>query len=451
MAKYALVCGMNNYCKGSFRPLRFGLNDAVRMKGVLELCGYAAQLVPGEKLTYSKLVHELVAMTSKACSGDTLLFYFSGHGCSHGKEQYVLPYDSGFASKEITNGLPVSKLAELTDKSGVERLFIIDACRDLSSSKRGSGDVAGNLSRKGITDDMEKQAGQAPYRVLVSCSDSECSYESSELQGGVFTSLLVEHIIDFVDSGKKVTLFNCVDGVSDRIETLHDRIREGIPVQSPWVEGANLEIAAGNKNGHVRSSFLFAHRNVGEEFIPCQTCGEFTHFLDMIMCQGCLEEFCPNDFGSHEFFCRECAHGIQSSGYDRKYYVHYFKQLREALNFLHESHRLACRGEADAEFQSEQDKSDYIDVFYDNLIQYILRKYKIKGEFDVIVHGVLLSSHFGVDKNELRRVFKNKRVFTEQDAAALFSKCELSLRRKLVGRDSVSTDLLQSNARLGFV
>lgn len=146
MAKHALVCGVNTYMNDVFRPLFYGINDAVRVEKLLSVCGYQVEMLPGMK--FREAIGRLV---TNAAPNDTILFYFSGHGCSLDGEQFVLPYDSNFDGRHLENGIDLWEVADLTDKHCVKRLFIVDACRDLFQSKSSVDSAGLSLTRKGIS------------------------------------------------------------------------------------------------------------------------------------------------------------------------------------------------------------------------------------------------------------------------------------------------------------
>ena len=305
MAKYALLCGVNGYKGESFRKLDFGINDAMKMKELLDLCGYETVLYAGEKLTSTALFDAVKKLTNKTRPGDTVLFFFSGHGCSHNKEQYVLPFNAKPAQTGPVNGAKLSKIAELTDKPGIERIFIIDACRELFATKGGRSSNTQSLTKKGMNDNIPK--GSSRLGIVCACSDGQFSHESEQLKGGYFTEMLLQTTFENIEAGKQLTLMKCADEVDQKLKALPEIIKEPVPFQPPWVQGENLVLHDGACDPAFSSKFYEKHQDVGSEYTECDLCGSTQHFLDMRYCLLCEKSLCSTHFYEDNIFCNLCC------------------------------------------------------------------------------------------------------------------------------------------------
>jgi len=109
-------------------------------------------------------------------SGDTLWFYFSGHGMPYEGRDYLLPIDGN--PRTVPNlAIPITYITERLRRSGADNIVLfIDACRS-------TGQKSGGL---GIGE--EKQQGVITF---YSCSPSQVSYEIEEIQQGAFTHVLL--------------------------------------------------------------------------------------------------------------------------------------------------------------------------------------------------------------------------------------------------------------------
>jgi formylglycine-generating enzyme required for sulfatase activity len=109
-------------------------------------------------------------------SGDTLWFYFSGHGMPHEGRDYLLPIDGN--PRTVPNlAIPITYITERLRRSGADNIVLfIDACRS-------TGQKSGGL---GIGE--EKQQGVITF---YSCSPSQVSYEIEEIKQGAFTHVLL--------------------------------------------------------------------------------------------------------------------------------------------------------------------------------------------------------------------------------------------------------------------
>ena len=106
--KRALIVGINGY-KGS--PLYGCVNDANAMRAVLiELYGFSnanIRVLCDRDATSDAIKQRIQALVSDATSGDTVVFFFAGHGTQvgvgvgdevDGKNEAIVPYDMSYAS-----------------------------------------------------------------------------------------------------------------------------------------------------------------------------------------------------------------------------------------------------------------------------------------------------------------------------------------------------------------
>lgn len=83
---------------------------------------------PAPGLGSTALTATVESFFAEATEGETLLFYFSGHGTTEGEEAYLLPID--FTPGELEKALSASALWKMIEKSPAARvLVILDACR----------------------------------------------------------------------------------------------------------------------------------------------------------------------------------------------------------------------------------------------------------------------------------------------------------------------------------
>lgn len=134
-------------------------------------------------------------------SGDTLWFFFAGHGCRYQDRDYLMPMDAD--PGDIANtAIPLSYVVERLRRSGADNIILlIDACRN--GSDRSQGGI-GQEHHQGVI-------------TLFSCSPQEASYEIEALQQGVFTHVLL-------DSLRQRGLENCAT-----VERLYHRLCQRVP------------------------------------------------------------------------------------------------------------------------------------------------------------------------------------------------------------------------------
>jgi len=187
----AVIVGINDYDEIS--PLKYAKSDAERMRdffmqdlGVSKDDLYfftddSPRNVQGRKTqpTYGTLKSFLGDRfeISFLSAGDTLWFYFSGHGMPCEGRDYLLPSDGN--PRSIPDlAIPIGYVTERLRRSGADNVvMLIDACRSDGAKNAGMG----------IGE--EKQQGVITF---FSCSPSQVSYEIDEIGQGVFTNVLLE-------------------------------------------------------------------------------------------------------------------------------------------------------------------------------------------------------------------------------------------------------------------
>ncbi|MDX2064522.1 MAG: caspase family protein [Fimbriimonadaceae bacterium] len=190
--KYALLVGVNRYKSADIRPLRFSGNDVnalsdvlitrggFRREHVVPLTGDQGNTAP----TAENIFNELERIRQRAKPGDTVLFYFTGHGSEVDGQTYLLPYEvdprpgrftkTAYAAREIT--------AELSRISGASLIVIYDMCRnDPFGSKALSQDPLSQRQVKEliITSNDSDRVNDGPKcsTTIFSCKPNQKSYE----------------------------------------------------------------------------------------------------------------------------------------------------------------------------------------------------------------------------------------------------------------------------------
>jgi formylglycine-generating enzyme required for sulfatase activity len=182
----AIVIGINGYYNG-ISPLNYAKTDAEKVRDYFQhhLSVKPAYLrffcddSPREtQPTYTTLLSFLdeTFQTPFLNPGDTLWFYFSGHGMSFEGQDYLLPIDGN--PRLITNSaIRITHITERLRRSGADNIVLfIDACRSHGQKSAGLG----------IGE--EKQQGVITF---YSCSPSQVSYEIEEIKQGAFTHVLL--------------------------------------------------------------------------------------------------------------------------------------------------------------------------------------------------------------------------------------------------------------------
>ncbi len=127
--------------------------------------------------------------TSRSAHGDILIFYFSGHGCRVGENDYGLCCIDAELDAERKSTIPLSVLnfrdiIRTLAIVEVHPIFILDACYSGLSAEPAITPAEGT-----IQDSLQRHWGGS-YGILCSSHEMAASYDSYE--GGVFTRALCE-------------------------------------------------------------------------------------------------------------------------------------------------------------------------------------------------------------------------------------------------------------------
>ena len=149
-------------------------------------------------------------------AGDTLWFYFSGHGMHCDGKDYLLPSDGN--PRTTKTAIPIGYVTERLRRSGADNVvMLIDACRSDGAKNAGMG--VGE----------EKQQGVITF---FSCSPSQVSYEIEDLQQGAFTNALLE-ALRIQGEGNCATVERFYQYLRDRVPSLTQYYKNGYR-QTPY-------------------------------------------------------------------------------------------------------------------------------------------------------------------------------------------------------------------------
>lgn len=237
MTRYAFLIGCEEY--SNFSNIAFCEADVGLIEEtLLDYCDYEYKNIKrifqykdcddGPNIIYSKL-QKMIDNTEK---GDSILFYFAGHGVKEDEKGYLLLADSK-ASDLQKAALDLAKINELLRKSNIDCFMILDACH------------SGIFSRNAFISSIIDIVSDTGCITLASCSANEESYSYQEMQQGVFTYYLCEEI-------KKISF-----GEPIFIENLKIKVCKSV---IEWGK-KNSKIQTPTLNGQIVGNKAFAYRN----------------------------------------------------------------------------------------------------------------------------------------------------------------------------------------------
>ena len=177
----ALIIGNARY---EVSPLANPVNDALDMDAALQRIGYETTL--GIDLGADELIATIQDFQQSISRGDSVIFYFAGHGIQLGGENYLIPVNANLRDERDLEfqAVQVSRVARAIEEVGVEQsLIILDACRDnpfLSQSRGGTRGLSLAAARTGSMVVYATAPGQVAF--------------DGDGRNGLFTAALLNHI-----------------------------------------------------------------------------------------------------------------------------------------------------------------------------------------------------------------------------------------------------------------
>ena len=228
--KVAMLIGCDDYLH--FTPLKSCVADVQAMHEALKAAGYLVYSMTGTEVdaggqhsvacmpTKGNIEHQLAVWAPEKAYGvgDTLLFFFSGHGVrSVDGVDYLAPLDGQMKDDEIdfASLLPMHAVYEQLRRSGAENLFIItDACRN----EPGRGVAhAGGFGQNAAKDLTAVKWIDQRVALLRSCAEEQRCYEMPNGAGGYFTHFLTRGLSGEAANNGKVTAAGLCDFVKEKV------------------------------------------------------------------------------------------------------------------------------------------------------------------------------------------------------------------------------------------
>jgi uncharacterized caspase-like protein len=132
---------------------------------------------------------EIEKLVRGAASGDTILFYYAGHGHLHGSETFLLlPHTEPDAWQQTA--IPLGDISDRMRAADRVNVRIFDACHSGIDVRDG----AEHLNPRGFSRAVLEETQQG-WITLAACSEDESSYPDVTASNGIFTRALCDSII----------------------------------------------------------------------------------------------------------------------------------------------------------------------------------------------------------------------------------------------------------------
>ncbi|MBU3171136.1 caspase family protein [Clostridium estertheticum] len=193
MKRYAIIISCEDYIE--YPNICFCHADAILMEQTLgKYCDYDNKkienimLYPGSDFNNpNDILSRVKDQIGNSNEGDTILFYFAGHGVIYNDEAYLLLPDSQKEDFENT-ALSLKKLNQQLSENSRCNFRIFDACH--------SGFDTRGVEENSFNDSILDHG----WITLASCAKDQKSYPDSVLEQGAFTYCLTEAIKEFKDN-----------------------------------------------------------------------------------------------------------------------------------------------------------------------------------------------------------------------------------------------------------
>lgn len=199
----ALIVGCSAYDDSNIADLSFAHLDAMRFRATMhDHCGLAESDITvladyedaDRRPTRDEVVHVLASLVEEP-QVDIVHFFFSGHGfhSTETGDDYLLLKGSRASAPEVTSLRFGDVVSLIRAAEPGQFVLYLDACREIVEGKGIAAlptiDTAGLKQRGAVT--------------FCSCGNGELSYEHSDVQSGLFTSVLCDALSD---AGRCVTV-----------------------------------------------------------------------------------------------------------------------------------------------------------------------------------------------------------------------------------------------------
>jgi uncharacterized caspase-like protein len=198
--KVALLIGNNTYRRGD--TLRCCVNDAHDVSNKLHSIGFEPTVETD--VDFVTTTSAIDTFVNDIRPGDTVVFFFSGHGTQWGDQNFLVPVDdSKIQKREDLKTMAInaqSTLDKISGKNPSVILFLLDCCRNYYGGNEASvagggsgGSSASSSSDNGLT------GMTAPFGSIIvfACAPGKSALDgSNNCRNSLFTTHLLTHIAE---------------------------------------------------------------------------------------------------------------------------------------------------------------------------------------------------------------------------------------------------------------
>ena len=223
MKRWGIIIGINAYDDPNINALQYAAPDARSIYQVLthpQTGSFKAEhlhlLTSGSENepTHTNILESLSLLSQIIRSGDTVLFYFVGHGLTKDGINYLLPADTRVSVPDKT-AIPLSQCYQAIQKAS-QQIILLDPFHK-GWHRRGKEVPLDVMSNSFAQTVFARAAGRV---TLTACNIDESSFEDDNLGYGVFAYYLLEALHGTADTidDKQVTVSEVSTHVTDAVK-----------------------------------------------------------------------------------------------------------------------------------------------------------------------------------------------------------------------------------------
>ena len=189
---YGVLIAVEKYQDSRIKPVRYAENDANGLRDALAIHGldaaHTVRLTSAEA-TKTRIESEVRRVCKVLKSGDTLFFYYAGHGFSKDDKNFITCHDTVKSDLALTS-IELQSLLKQLKKSACRKLVLfLDSCHSGLDIDDGMRSILSHLS----DDEFKEFCHSAEHHhAFAACKPDEQSHSALYLKHGIWTYHLLE-------------------------------------------------------------------------------------------------------------------------------------------------------------------------------------------------------------------------------------------------------------------
>ena len=313
MKRVALFVGIDHYESAEINPLRCAEKDAADLHAFFQYVGGYSDTRRLLSPDTDRIVAETEQMMQGLAAGDQFLFYFAGHGTEHNGKHLLL---DAKARRDMLaynyHVLPVEMLKTLTARPGLNRVFMLDCCRNNLLTGRSAGEGLKDVEGwRTIAVPEQREMEEGSLTIICSCDEGNQALELKDQ--GLFTASVLHQLHEAKSAGGGIVLNDEFESLLRRDMSARAK-KNGMSTQRPWIQRSGEVVAL------LGDVDLIEPRTRGKQYghgvpappvtskVICPLCGRRNSEDETRKCVGCNTDLlCERHFDEEFDVCTRCA------------------------------------------------------------------------------------------------------------------------------------------------